>query len=78
MNNERKTKHGFTIIELVVAMSAALIVVLVVGILLVSGQRSWARAFSYAYAKPQLDAIVSTISFGSLWQKSQQDGLQGL
>ncbi len=72
MNNELRTKHGFTLIELVVAMSAALIVVLVVGILLVSGQRSWARAFSYAYAKPQLDALGSTISFGSLGRKANR------
>jgi hypothetical protein len=71
-NSKSKNMHGFTIVELVIAMSAALIVVMVVGTLLVSGQRSWARAFTYAYAKPQLDALGSTITFGSLGRKSNK------
>jgi prepilin-type N-terminal cleavage/methylation domain-containing protein len=71
-NYERKMRAGFTLIELVVAMSAALILVLVVGTLLVSGQRSWARAFSYAYAKPQLDAFGTTITFGSFGRKANK------
>ncbi len=77
-NYERKMRTGFTLIELVIAMSAALIVVLVVGTLLVSGQRSWARAFSYAYAKPQLDALGTHYNVRFLRQKIQQDGLQAL
>jgi hypothetical protein len=71
-NSKLKSTHGFTLVELVVAMSAALIVVLVVGVLLVSGQRSWARAFGYAYSKPQLGALASTISFGSYGRKSNR------
>jgi hypothetical protein len=69
---ERKMRTGFTLVELVVATTASLIVVLVVGTLLVSGQRSWARAFSYSYAKPQLDALGSTITFGSFGRKANK------
>ena len=68
----RATRHGFTLIELVVATSAAMIVVLIVGSLLVSGQRSWARAFNYANSMPQLDALVTTITFGTYGRKSNK------
>jgi prepilin-type N-terminal cleavage/methylation domain-containing protein len=66
-------KRGFTLIEIVVAMAAGLIVVLIVGSLLVSGQRSWARAFNYANSKPQIDALASTITFGSIGRKSNRN-----
>jgi prepilin-type N-terminal cleavage/methylation domain-containing protein len=65
-------KRGFTLIELVLAMTAALIVALIVGSLLLSGQRSWARAFNYANSKSQLDALASTITFGSIGRKSNR------
>jgi type II secretory pathway pseudopilin PulG len=71
-NERRATRHGFTLIELVIATSAAMIVVLVVGSLLVSGQRSWARAFNYANSKPQLDALATTITFGAYGRKSNK------
>lgn len=69
---ERKTRDGFTLIEFVIAIAASLIIVLVVGTLLVSGQRSWARAFSYSYAKSQLDALTTTITFGSLGRRANK------
>jgi hypothetical protein len=71
-NSKFKNMRGLTLIELIIAMSAAIIVVLVVGTLLVSGQRSWARAFRYAYAKPQLDAMSTTITFGCTGRKSNK------
>jgi len=71
-NLKLKNPRGLTLIELLVAISAALIVVMVVGTLLVSGQRSWAQAFNFAYAKPQIDALTSTISFGTYGRKSNR------
>jgi hypothetical protein len=71
-NSKSKNTHGFTLVELAVAMSAALIVVLVVGTLLVSGQRSWAHAYNYTNAKPQLGALGSTITFGTFGRKSNK------
>jgi hypothetical protein len=71
-NSKLKRAMGFTLIELAVATSAALIVVLVVGTLLVSGQRSWAHAYNYAYSKPQLDALGTTITFGGIGRKSNK------
>jgi type II secretory pathway pseudopilin PulG len=79
MNNEQRTTNcekqsrlGFTLIELVIAMSAGMVVVLIVGSLLVSGQRSWARAFNYANSKQQLDALATTITFGTYGRKSNK------
>jgi hypothetical protein len=71
MTNSKRA-NGFTLIELVVAASAGLIVVLVVGTLLVSGQRSWAHAYNYTNAKPQLGALGSTITFGTFGRKSNK------
>jgi hypothetical protein len=71
-NSKSRCANGFTLIELVVAASAGLIVVLVVGTLLVSGQRSWAHAYNYTNAKPQLGALGSTITFGTFGRKSNK------
>ena len=67
-----KGEGGFTLIELVVATAASLILVLIVGTLLASGQRSWARAFGYANSKPQFDALGTTITFGTIGRKSNK------
>jgi hypothetical protein len=71
-NIKSKNTNGFTLIELVAAMSASLVVILVVGTLLVSGHKSWARAYNYANAKPQLGALGSTITFGTFGRKSNK------
>jgi type II secretory pathway pseudopilin PulG len=63
---------GFTLIEITISVAAALIVAMIVGSLMVSGQRSWARAFNYANSKPQVDALASTITFGSIGRKSNK------
>ena len=63
---------GFTLVEIAVAMSAALIVTLLAGSLIKSGQQSWNRAFNYANSKTQLDALATTITFGSMGRKSNR------
>jgi type II secretory pathway pseudopilin PulG len=65
-------RGGFTLTELVIAMAGALVVILVVGSLIVSGQRSWTRAFNYANSKSQLDSLATTITFGTLGRKSNR------
>jgi len=73
-NESIRPQHagGFTLIEVIVAMAASLIVVLIVGILLVGGQRGWLRTYDYANSKTQIDALTTTISFGSLGRKSNR------
>ncbi len=65
-------KRGFTLVELVVATAASIIVVLIVGLLIVSGQRSWTRAFNYVNSKSQLDSLATTITFGTFGRKSNR------
>jgi hypothetical protein len=68
----RRVAGGFTLVELVVASSAGLMVIFAVGTLLVSGHKSWAHAYNYANAKPQLGALGSTITFGTFGRKSNK------
>jgi type II secretory pathway pseudopilin PulG len=72
MNTRYHRKNGFTLVELVIAVTASLIVLLISGVLLESGQKSWARAFRYANSKTQLDALASTITFGQIGRQSNK------
>ena len=63
---------GFTVVELLVASAASIIVVLVVGSLIVSGHLSWTRAFKYANSKSQLDSLATTITFQAFGRKSNR------
>jgi hypothetical protein len=72
MNTRYYKKSGFTLIELVIAVAASMVVLLICGVLLESGQKSWAKAFSYANSKSQLDAMTSTITFGQLGRQSNK------
>ncbi len=71
-NFNLRQNRGFTLIEIVVASTAALIIALLAGFLLKSGHQSWARAFNFAHSKTQLDALSTTITFGSLGRKSNR------
>jgi type II secretory pathway pseudopilin PulG len=68
----RATRHGFTLIELVIAVAASMIVLLISGVLLESGQKSWARAFRYANSETQLEAMTATITLGQLGRQSNK------
>lgn len=72
MNTRYHTKNGFTLIELVIAVAASMIVLLISGVLLESGQKSWARAFRYANSKTQLDALAATITLGQKGRQSNK------
>ena len=72
INNNSKNRHGFTLIEIIIAMTASLVVVLCAGTLIQSGHQAWARAFSYANSTAQLDALTTSITFGSMGRKSNR------
>jgi type II secretory pathway pseudopilin PulG len=72
MKNRYHTKNGFTLIELVIAVAASMIVLLISGVLLESGQKSWARAFRYANSETQTKALTSTIAFGQIGRQSNK------
>ncbi|MBN2181290.1 MAG: hypothetical protein JW715_05200 [Sedimentisphaerales bacterium] len=70
--NNTKFRAGLTLVELVIAMTASLIVVLTVGALLVSGHRSWNDAFEYANGNLQVNSLETMLAFGSVGRRSNK------
>jgi len=68
----RKTRSGITIIELVITMVIGTMLVSVVGILLVSGQRAWNRTYNSAHKQIKGDAQDVMIRFSSIGRKSNR------
>ena len=63
-------RSGVTLIELVIAVAISLILLLVVGTLLVGGQRFWLQTYSDSQKKIKQDAQAIMIKFGSMGRKS--------
>jgi len=68
----RKTRVGVTIIELVITMAISTMLISVVGILLVSGQRAWNRTYNSAHKQIKEDAQDVMITFSSIGRKSNR------
>jgi len=63
---------GVTIIELVITMAISTMLISVVGILLVSGQRAWNRTYNSAHKQIKEDAQDVMITFSSIGRKSNR------
>jgi hypothetical protein len=61
-------------VELVVTMAISSILVLAVGGLLVSGNRTWQRTYNSAHKKIKEDADAVTVAFGSMGRKANRLG----
>lgn len=70
--NKRKFRSGFSLVEMVVAIAAAMITVLVVGVLLVSGVNSWQDTYYKAHRQIEEDATAITVTFGSIGRMSNR------
>ena len=68
----RKARAGLTIIELLIAMVIGAMLASVVGVLLVSGQRAWNKAYISAHKRIKEDARDITIRFGSIGRKANR------
>jgi prepilin-type N-terminal cleavage/methylation domain-containing protein len=71
-NTRYKSAPGFTLIELVIAMTINLILILAVGIVFVSGNNAWQRTFDSAHNKAEEDAQAITIAFGNIGRKANR------
>ena len=69
-----KFRSGVSLIELIVTMAISSMLVLVVGVLLVSGQRSWQKTYDSANKQIKQDAQAVTSAFGSVGRKSNRLG----
>jgi len=68
----KKFGAGLTLVELIIAVVASIIVLFSVAILLVSGHRGWNYAFNYANGPVQVNAIETMITFGSMGRRSNK------
>lgn len=70
----RRCRSGFTLMELVITMLISPTLALVVGILLVSGNRAWLRIFNSTQSKIRQDAQAVTIAFENMARKTNRLG----
>ena len=63
---------GVTMIEIVLAMALNSMIALAVGILLISGNRGWQNIYDSANSEIREDAIVTTLTFGSVGRKANR------
>jgi len=68
----RKRGFGFTLVELIMAMLVSLVLILVVGIVLAGGQRSWNRTYNSANKRIKSDALGAASVFSSIGRKSDR------
>jgi hypothetical protein len=70
--NDKKFAAGLTLVELIIAVVASIIVLFSVGMLLVSGHRGWNYAFNYANGPVQVNALETMLAFGSMGRRSNK------
>ena len=73
-NRKYEFRFGLTMIELLVAMLMNIVVILAVGTLLVGGTRAWLNTFDSANKQMKLDALGTTVAFGSMGRRANRLG----
>ena len=68
----RKIRSGVSIIEVVITMVISAILVLVVGVLLVSGQRAWHKTYNSANKRIKQDAYDIMVRFSSMARQANR------
>jgi len=72
MKSHRKKDHGFTLLELVVAIVILMIPLLVLGSLMAFGQQRWLAIYRSAHDTVQQDALVTRTTFSHLGRKANR------
>jgi prepilin-type N-terminal cleavage/methylation domain-containing protein len=68
------TQHGFTLIELIIAMAASMIVMLGVAVVLADSQKSWHTMFNRAFSDVVGDSNVAGRKFKAIIRKASRNG----
>jgi prepilin-type N-terminal cleavage/methylation domain-containing protein len=68
------TQHGFTLIELIIAVAASLVVMLGVALVLANSQESWNQLYTRAFSDIVGDSNVAGRKFKAIIRKSCRDG----
>jgi prepilin-type N-terminal cleavage/methylation domain-containing protein len=67
--------RGFTLVELIIAMAALLIVVLTIGMGLVHSQRNWSVQYDRIYADVVTEGYVARRKFDAVMRKASREKL---
>ncbi len=70
MKKEKKLLNGLTLIELIIAASAAAVIVLSFGIVLVDNQKGYTKLFDKAYGEVAADSDAARRAFDTIVRKS--------
>ncbi|MHC4750474.1 MAG: PilW family protein [Planctomycetota bacterium] len=68
------TKNGFTLIELIIAAAASLIVMAGLGVLLVDSQKGWHRLYNRAFSGVVTDAYIARKTFNASIRRASKNG----
>jgi len=69
-----KNRRGFTLIELMIAVTASMIVMLGLGIVLADSQKSWHHLYTRAFSDIVGDSNVACIKFKAIVRKASREG----
>ena len=67
------SQHGFTIIELIIAITASMIVMLGLGLVLANSQESWNHLYTRAFSDVVGESNVAGIKFKAIIRKASQN-----
>jgi len=68
------TQRGFTLIELMIAITASMIIMLGLGIVLANSQKSWNQLYTRSFSDVVGDSNVAGIKFKDIIRKASQNG----
>lgn len=68
------TQYGFTLIELIIAITASMIVMLGLGLVLANSQDSWNHLYTRAFSDTVGESNVAGIKFKAIIRKASQNG----
>jgi prepilin-type N-terminal cleavage/methylation domain-containing protein len=71
-HTRQRFRSGVTLIELVITMAISLMLFSAVGLLLISGNRTWQQSYNSANKKIKQEADDVTIAFGSIGRKANR------
>jgi len=74
LKTKYKIRPGMTLVELVIASAATVIVFLGVAVLMIDGHRGWSAAYDSAYADVVIDGHVATTRFDAIMRKAAGEG----
>ena len=65
-------RHGYTLIEIIIAMAAGFMIMLTVAMLVQSGHTSWKKSYDVANCESRLDSLSAVRALGSFGRKSNK------